>query len=55
VRASIGLATTEAHVDRLLAAVAELADSGPREEYQHTDEGWTLVDDPRLELPDRPW
>ncbi|HEV7146433.1 MAG TPA: aminotransferase class V-fold PLP-dependent enzyme [Pedococcus sp.] len=55
VRASIGLATSQAHVDRLLAAVAELAESGPAEEYQHTDEGWTLVDDPRLELPNRPW
>jgi selenocysteine lyase/cysteine desulfurase len=37
VRASIGLGTTEADVDRLVAAVAELAARGPRCRYEHVD------------------
>ncbi|WP_017557805.1 aminotransferase class V-fold PLP-dependent enzyme [Nocardiopsis baichengensis] len=41
VRASIGLGTTEEHVDRLVAAVAALADRGPRLEYR--DDAGRLV------------
>ncbi|MGZ6827653.1 MAG: aminotransferase class V-fold PLP-dependent enzyme [Mycobacteriales bacterium] len=55
VRASIGLATTAAHVERLLAAVADLAANGPRAEYVQTAEGWVTSDDPREALPARPW
>ncbi|MGL5908948.1 MAG: aminotransferase class V-fold PLP-dependent enzyme, partial [Phycicoccus sp.] len=56
VRASAGLATTEEHVDRLLAAVADLADHGPRAEYEHDPaHGWRPVHDPRdAEVP-LPW
>ncbi len=55
VRASLGLATTVEHVERLLSAVATLAADGPAFGYTHTEEGWTPVDDPRdLTLP-RPW
>ncbi|NYG08070.1 selenocysteine lyase/cysteine desulfurase [Phycicoccus badiiscoriae] len=55
VRASVGLATTAAHVERLLAAVAELAAHGPAHDYQLTAEGWVVADDPRDVLPPRPW
>jgi selenocysteine lyase/cysteine desulfurase len=55
VRASIGLATTAAHVARLLAAVADLAAHGPRHGYVHTSEGWVPVDDTRDLAPARPW
>jgi hypothetical protein len=52
----VGLATTPEHVERLLAAVADLAEHGPEFEYEHTDDGWVPVDgDPRKELPARPW
>jgi selenocysteine lyase/cysteine desulfurase len=37
VRASIGLGTTEAEVDRLVGAVAELAARGPRCRYEQVD------------------
>ena len=56
VRASVGLATTAEHVERLLDAVARLAAGGPELEYAHTDDGWVPVGgDPREELPSRPW
>jgi selenocysteine lyase/cysteine desulfurase len=55
VRASIGLATTAEHVERLLTAVADLAAHGPRAEYAHTAEGWLPVEDPRDLAPARPW
>ena len=55
VRASIGLATTAAHVERLLRAVADLAAHGPRHEYEHTAGGWVPVDDTRDLAPARPW
>ena len=55
VRASIGLATTAAHVARLLTAVADLAAHGPRHEYVHTSDGWVPVDDTRDLAPARPW
>jgi selenocysteine lyase/cysteine desulfurase len=55
VRASVGLATTVEHVDRLVAAVRRLAEQGPAFDYALTDSGWEPVDDPRdLSLP-RPW
>jgi selenocysteine lyase/cysteine desulfurase len=55
VRASIGLATTAAHVERLLAAVAELAEHGPRAEYVDGPRGWAPVEDPRALDVARPW
>jgi selenocysteine lyase/cysteine desulfurase len=55
VRASVGLATTEEHVERLLGAVARLAESGPDFEYEHTDDGWVPVGDTRDLAPTRPW
>jgi selenocysteine lyase/cysteine desulfurase len=55
VRVSIGLANTEEHVDRLVAAVAQLAAHGPSRRYTRTAEGWVAEDDDRgLTLP-RPW
>ncbi|WP_270887653.1 aminotransferase class V-fold PLP-dependent enzyme [Pedococcus sp. 5OH_020] len=55
VRASVGLANTAEHVDRLLSAVAELAEHGPRGDYTRTPDGWVLADDPRDSTPARPW
>ncbi|GAA4401737.1 aminotransferase class V-fold PLP-dependent enzyme [Fodinibacter luteus] len=56
VRVSAGLATTDEHVDRLLAAVAVLADEGPGTVYEHTPEhGWVPVDDPREAGAPLPW
>jgi selenocysteine lyase/cysteine desulfurase len=55
VRASVGLATTADHVERLLAAVAELAERGPRAEYVHGEQGWLPVRDPRALDIARPW
>ncbi|MFF5436075.1 aminotransferase class V-fold PLP-dependent enzyme [Streptomyces achromogenes] len=46
-RASVGLGSTVEHVDRLLAALAELVRDGPRWRYGHPDEGWRPVPDPR--------
>jgi selenocysteine lyase/cysteine desulfurase len=55
VRASIGLANNEEHVNRLLSAIATLASEGPAFEYERTSTGWAAVDDRRdLTLP-RPW
>ena len=55
VRASVGLANTAEHVDRLLHAVAALAAHGPAFDYERTPEGWVATGDPRdLSLP-RPW
>lgn len=55
VRASIGLGTTDEHVERLLAAVARLAATGPDHEYVHTTRGWEPVRDPRALSPALPW
>jgi selenocysteine lyase/cysteine desulfurase len=55
VRASVGLATTAEHVERLLAAVAELAEHGPRSEYVNGPQGWSPVSDPRAFDLARPW
>ena len=55
VRASVGLANTAEHVDRLLRAVATLAATGPAFDYALTADGWVPAEDPRdLSLP-RPW
>lgn len=56
VRVSAGLATTDEHVDRLLAAVAQLATEGPGTAYEKVDgRGWVPVDDRRETLTDLPW
>lgn len=55
VRASVGLATTAEHVERLLSAVAELAEHGPRAEYVNGPQGWLPVGDPRALDLARPW
>ena len=55
VRASVGLATTAEHVERLLAAVAELAADGPAAEYVHGPSGWAPAEDPRALDVARPW
>ncbi|HET7761221.1 MAG TPA: aminotransferase class V-fold PLP-dependent enzyme [Phycicoccus sp.] len=48
VRVSAGLATTPEHVERLLAAVAVLADLGPSVAYREDpDLGWVPVEDAR--------
>jgi selenocysteine lyase/cysteine desulfurase len=55
VRVSLGLANTVEHVDRLVAAVAQLAAHGPSRRYTRTDEGWVAEGEQReLGLP-RPW
>lgn len=56
VRVSAGLATTDEHVDRLLAAVASLAANGPGVAYEQVDgRGWVPVGDQRGTLVDLPW
>lgn len=48
VRVSAGLATTAEHVERLVAAVQELAAQGPRVAYRRdADRGWVPLEDPR--------
>jgi selenocysteine lyase/cysteine desulfurase len=55
VRVSLGLANTVEHVDRLVAAVADLAANGPARRYTRTDDGWVADGDERdLSLP-LPW
>lgn len=54
-RASVGLATTSEHVERLLAAVADLAAHGPRAAYVHGPQGWVPEHDPRALDVARPW
>lgn len=51
VRASLGLATTAEHVDRLVGAVAEIVTRGPAWDYEIRDGRWAPVADPRA-LPD---
>jgi selenocysteine lyase/cysteine desulfurase len=46
-RASLGVGTTAADIDALLAAVGHLAARGPRGEYVHGSDGWRLADDDR--------
>ena len=56
VRVSAGLATTDAHVDRLLAAVASLATQGPGVSYDRVDgRGWVPARDLRAAPADLPW
>lgn len=56
VRVSAGLATTDEHVERLLAAVASLAGVGPRAAYEHdAGHGWVARDDPRDLTVTLPW
>ena len=56
VRASAGIATTEEHVDRLLAAVHRLATAGPAVEYvDDPDTGWRPREDDRRLDPPRLW
>lgn len=55
IRASVGLGTTAEHVQRLLAAVADLAANGPQAAYEVTAEGWLPVEDTRDLSPARPW
>lgn len=56
VRVSAGLATTEEHVDRLIAAVASLAADGPRAAYaQVAGQGWVVQEDPRDLTVALPW
>jgi selenocysteine lyase/cysteine desulfurase len=56
VRVSLGLGTTEEHVERLLGALHRLADDGPSGEYVCGPDGWGPVRDTRdlAEVP-RPW
>jgi selenocysteine lyase/cysteine desulfurase len=56
VRVSAGLATTDEHVQRLLAAVASLAANGTGTAYEQVEgRGWVPVDDQRETLVDLPW
>ncbi len=56
VRVSAGLATTDEHVDRLLAAVASLASDGPGVAFDHVEGvGWVPEDDLRGTPTDLPW
>ncbi len=56
VRASAGLATTDEHVERLLAAVAGLAAHGPRSRYrQDAALGWVPEADARVLDIGLPW
>lgn len=50
VRVSFGLGTTTEHIDRLTAALRQLAHRGPRWSYAEHDGRWTPTPDPR-ELP----
>ncbi len=56
VRASIGLATTQEAVDRLVAALRELTTLGPRATWTRGPTGWTVEgQDPRDTVLPRPW
>lgn len=46
-RASLGLGTSSADVDRFVAALEQLVVEGPRAEYARTHGGWTAVSDDR--------
>lgn len=47
IRASVGLGTTEEHVERLVTALRELVANGPRWTYGRVDGRWTPTPDPR--------
>ena len=55
IRASLGLATTGEHVDRLVSAVRRLVEHGPALSYVHTDAGWAAPADPRDLTEPLPW
>jgi selenocysteine lyase/cysteine desulfurase len=55
VRVSVGLANTAEHVERLLAAVEQLATNGPSTDYVQTDQGWEPTQDPRDLSVALPW
>ncbi|UOE26572.1 aminotransferase class V-fold PLP-dependent enzyme [Agromyces soli] len=46
-RASVGLGTGEAEIDRFLVALEQLVAEGPRAKYRRTPEGWKPVSDDR--------
>jgi selenocysteine lyase/cysteine desulfurase len=46
-RASVGLATTAEHVERLVSALDDLVRNGPRWRYRHLEEMWAPVPDAR--------
>ena len=50
-RASLGLASTEEHVDRLVAALHDLVTHGPRWRYEQVDDRWEPHPDPRPTAP----
>jgi selenocysteine lyase/cysteine desulfurase len=47
VRASIGVGTTQEHVDRLLSALEAYVTAGPQARYEVIDGCWAIPDDPR--------
>ncbi|GAA1874732.1 aminotransferase class V-fold PLP-dependent enzyme [Lapillicoccus jejuensis] len=55
VRASVGLAATVEHVERLVAAVAELAAHGPQRRWVRGEQGWVAEGDHRETTLPRPW
>lgn len=56
VRASLGLATTADHVDRLIAGVRRVVTSGSALPYRHVaGQGWEAIGDPRDLSQPRPW
>ncbi len=55
VRISIGISNTLEHVDRLLAALTDLAAHGPRRPYVRTEQGWLPAADTRQPSLRRPW
>lgn len=55
VRASLGLAATGEHVERLLTAVRRLVEQGPALSYVHTPQGWSAPADPRDLSEPLPW
>ncbi|RNI21440.1 aminotransferase class V-fold PLP-dependent enzyme [Flexivirga caeni] len=55
VRASLGLATTGEHVDRLITGVRRLVEDGPALSYVRTEEGWSAPADPRDLSEPLPW
>ncbi|WP_016698276.1 aminotransferase class V-fold PLP-dependent enzyme [Actinoalloteichus spitiensis] len=55
VRVSVGLGSTEEHVERLLAALRAVASSGPAWSYAQRDGRWVPVPDPRPVPAGLPW
>lgn len=55
VRASLGLGNRPEHVERLVAAVRSLATQGPALDYTRGPDGWSRAQDPREQVPARPW